>query len=159
MFRKKQYTGLYTTDATGQVILNGLQPGTYVARETESPDGYVLNDNPQTVELYANDTQTLTFKNAPTQTLTIQKYVSGTTTPIPGVEFLATDSFGTKIGSNNGKFVTDEDGQVVIGGLVPGSTITLKETKTADGYVLDTTEKSIGIRSGEAQTLVFYNAP
>ena len=159
LLRKKQYTGLYATDASGQVILNGLQPGTYVVRETEAPDGYVLNDTPQTVELYANDTQTLTFKNAPTQTLIVQKFVSGTTTPLSGVEFLITDSFGTKIGTDNGKFVTNEDGQAIISGLTPGMTLTVKETKTADGYVLDTTEKSIGIRSGEAQTLVFHNAP
>ena len=45
----------------------------------------------------------------------------------------------------------------MIEGLEPGVTITAKEIKTLEGYVLDTTPKSIKIKAGEAQTLRFYN--
>ena len=35
--------------------------------------------------------------------------------------------------------------------------MTARETKTLEGYVLDTTPKSIKIKTGEVQTLRFYN--
>ena len=40
---------------------------------------------------------------------------------------------------------------------VDGTTVTARETRTASGYVLDTTPQSILIKSGEAQTLTFFN--
>src|SRR5699024_6909074 len=42
--------------------------------------------------------------------------------------------------------------------LEPGTTITAREVKTLEGYVLDTAPKSIEIKSGEVQTLRFYNS-
>ena len=91
------------------------------------------------------------------QTLIIQKYVDGTTDPIQGVTFLVTDSSGAFVGQNNGLYTTDKNGRIAITGLTPGVTITAKETKTADGYVLDTTPQDILIKQGAAQTLTFYN--
>ena len=63
------------------------------------------------------------------------------------------------MGSSNGEFQTDRNGRITLTGLTPGTTITAKETKTVDGYVLDTTPQSILIKEGEAQTLTYYNAP
>ena len=111
----------------------------------------------QTVTVNPADTQTLTFYNSPQQTLTIQKYVDGTTDPIQGVTFLVTDSSGQYVGPNNGEYVTDKNGRIVITDLTPGVTITAKETRTASGYVLDTTPQSILIKQGAAQTMTFFN--
>ena len=61
------------------------------------------------------------------------------------------------VGNSNGEFITDENGRIVIDGLEPGTTVIARETKTLEGYVLDTTPKSIQIKAGEAQTLRFYN--
>lgn len=47
---------------------------------------------------------------------------------------------------------------IVIDDLEPGTTITAREVKTLEGYVLDTAPKSIEIKSGEVQTLRFYNS-
>ena len=67
-----------------------------VVKETRTIPGYIIDPGTQTqtVMVNPNDTQTLTFYNSPTQTLTIQKYVDGTTDPIQGVTFLVTDSSG-----------------------------------------------------------------
>ena len=150
--------GLYTTDANGEIRISGVT-GTIVARETRTIPGYTIDEatRTQTVEVRPEDTQTLTFYNAPQQTLTIQKYVDGTTDPIQGVAFLVTDSSGAVVGPNNGEYVTDKNGRIVITDLTPGVTITAKETKTASGYVLDTTPQSILIKQGAAQTLTFFN--
>ncbi|MEY8389600.1 SpaA isopeptide-forming pilin-related protein, partial [Oscillospiraceae bacterium 38-13] len=93
----------------------------------------------------------------PKTRLVIEKYVTGTTDPLKGVTFLVTESNGQVVGSANGEYTTDENGRIVIEGLEPGVTITAKEIKTLEGYVLDTTPKSIKIKVGEAQTLRFYN--
>ena len=150
--------GLYTTDANGEIRISGVT-GTIVARETRTIPGYTIDEatRTQTVEVRPEDTQTLTFYNAPQQTLTIQKYVDGTTDPIQGVAFLVTDSSGAVVGPNNGEYVTDKNGRIVITDLTPGVTITAKETRTASGYVLDTMPQSILIKQGAAQTLTFFN--
>jgi uncharacterized surface anchored protein len=84
-----------------------------------------------------NDTQTLHFTNTPSTTLVIEKYIEGTTTPLKGVTFLVTDSSGAVVGRSNGEFITDEHGRVVIHDLEPGTTVTAREVKTVDGFVLD----------------------
>ena len=43
--------------------------------------------------------------------------------------------------------------------MKPGTVITVKETATVDGFVLDGTPKSIEIKGGEGQILTFCNAP
>ena len=89
----------------------------------------------------------------------MQLYARGTTNPIPGARFLLTDGAGTRLGDENGEFVTDENGRIAVSGLTPGMTVTVKETRAADGYALDSTPKSILIKSGEVQSLNFYNSP
>ena len=101
----------------------------------------------------------LTFENDPKTRLIIEKYITGTTTPLKGVAFLVTESNGQLLGPNNGEYVTDENGRIVIEGLEPGVTIIAKEIRTLDGYILDTTPKTIQIKVGDAQTLKFYNTP
>ena len=101
----------------------------------------------------------LTFENDPKTRLIIENYITGTTTPLKGVAFLVTESNGQLLGPNNGEYVTDENGRIVIEGLEPGVTIIAKEIRTLDGYILDTTPKTIQIKVGDAQTLKFYNTP
>lgn len=151
--------GQYTTDDNGEIIIKGLQPSTIVIHETRAPEGYILDNSPVTVEIGANDAQTIDIFNDAKQTLTIQKYITGTTKPIEGVTFLVTDSSGSVIGPNNGEYVTDRNGRIMLTGLTPGTTITAKELKTAAGFVLDTTPQSIEIKGGEAQTMTFFNSP
>ena len=179
--------GRYTTGKDGTVTVTGLVPGgTIVVVETKVPSGYVLNSTPQTIIVKngsnsvssggttggtanpggntstgggTNGGNDLTFENDPKTTLVIEKYITGTTTPLKGVTFLVTESNGKVLGANNGEYTTDENGQIVIEGLEPGVTIIAKEIRGLDGYVLDTSPKSIQIKVGDAQTLKFYNTP
>ena len=150
--------GLYFTDKDGKIVINGVV-GTLVVTETATLPGYTIDEaaRTQTVVVYPNDTQTLYFTNTPSTTLVIEKYIEGTTTPLKGVTFLVTDSSGAVVGRSNGEFITDENGRIVINDLTPGTTVTAREVKTLEGYVLDTTPKSILIKAGEVQTLRFYN--
>lgn len=74
--------GLYTTDANGEIRVSVT--GTVVIKETKCLPGYTmdLGTQTQTVTVNPADTQTITVYNTPGVTLTIQKYVDGTTDPI-----------------------------------------------------------------------------
>ena len=150
--------GLYYTDSNGEIRISGIV-GTVVVTETKTIPGYTIDENTrsQTVVVQPDDTQTLYFTNTPSTTLVIEKYIEGTTTPLKGVTFLVTDSSGAAVGKSNGEYITDENGRIVIEDLEPGMTVTARETKAPEGYVLDTTPKSIQIKAGEVQTLRFYN--
>lgn len=156
--------GLYVTDKEGKITINGVV-GTLVVTETATIPGYTIDEatRTQTVVVNPNDTQTLRFFNTPSTTLVIEKYADAGTTadtavPLKGVTFLVTDSSGAVVGPSNGEYITDENGRIVISGLEPGMTVTAREVKTVEGYVLDGTPKSILIKEGEVQTLRFYNS-
>lgn len=151
--------GLYKTDKDGKIQIDGVV-GTLVVTEVETIPGYTIDPahQTQTVQVNPNDTQTLYFTNTPSTTLVIEKYIEGTTTPLEGVTFLVTDSSGAVVGPSNGEYITDENGRIVIDGLEPGITVTAREVKTLEGYVLDGAPKSIAIKAGEVQTLRFYNS-
>lgn len=152
--------GLYYTDREGKITLSGVV-GTIVATETASIPGYTIDEatRTQTVVVHPNDTQTLYVYNEPETTLVLEKFIKGTDRePLAGVEFLVTDGAGTVIGPNNGVYTTGEDGRAVITGLTPGTTITTRETRTVDGFVLDGSPQSILIQEGQVQTLTFWNS-
>ena len=152
--------GLYYTDREGKITISGVV-GSLVVTETASIPGYTIDEatRTQTVVVHPNDTQTLYFYNKPETTLVLQKFIEGTDNePLAGVEFLVTDSSGAVVGPNNGVYTTGEDGRVVISGLTPGTTITARETRTVDGFVLDGSPQSILVKEGEVQTLTFWNS-
>ena len=176
--------GKYTTGQDGTVTVTGLVPGsTVVVTETKVPKGYVLDPTPKTIivkngasnSIVSGGTgsgsgntgsgtttapggNNLDFENDPTTTLVIQKFVDGTENqPLKGVEFLVTDGTGAVLGPNNGYYTTDKDGRITISNLEPGTVITARETRTLDGYILDSTPQSITIKTGEAQSMTFWN--
>ena len=151
---------LYYTDREGKITISGVV-GTVVVTETASIPGYTIDEatRTQTVVVHPNDTQTLYVYNEPETTLVLEKFIKGTDNePLAGVEFLVTDSSGAVVGPNNGVYITGEDGRAVITGLTPGTTITTRETRTVDGFVLDGSPQSILIQEGQVQTLTFWNS-
>ncbi|WP_419506503.1 SpaA isopeptide-forming pilin-related protein, partial [Dysosmobacter sp.] len=152
--------GIYYTNKSGEIRISGVV-GTVVATETKTIPGFTIDEatRTQTVVVNPNDTQTLTFYNKPTTTLILQKYISGTKNePLAGVQFLVTDSSGAVVGPNNGYYTTDAAGQIVIEGLTDGMTVTVKEVKSVDGFVLDGTPQSIKIDQNQSpQRMTFWN--
>ena len=152
--------GIYYTNKSGEIRISGVV-GTVVATESKTIPGFSIDEatRTQTVVVNPNDTQTLTFYNKPTTTLILQKYISGTKNePLAGVQFLVTDSSGAVVGPNNGYYTTDSAGQIVIEGLTDGMTVTAKEVKSVDGFVLDGMPQSIKIdQSQSPQRMTFWN--
>ena len=153
--------GEYNTSANGNIVVTGLDAGTYIVEEVNAPDGYVIDTAPQTAYISGKeqDCIALTFTNSKNGALLIKKVDSVTGEPLSDVEFFVTTSDGTVVGNANGKFVTDSAGTILISNVTPGTTLVVKETKTRDGYVLDGTPQTIKIQSNATMTLEFRNQP
>mgnify|MGYP000712485183 CR=1 FL=1 len=81
--------GVYYTDKAGEIVLNGLEPGTtVVAREIKSVDGFVLDGTPQDILIKAGTVQNLTFWNKRQGALSYQQaWTLVTKKPLEGVTF------------------------------------------------------------------------
>ena len=66
--------GIYYTNNAGEIVLEGLEPGTTItAQEIKTVDGYVLDGRPQSIKIEAGKAHNLTFWNAPAGSLIIRK--------------------------------------------------------------------------------------
>ena len=157
--------------------MTGLLPDSaVVVTETKVPKGYVLNPTPKTIVVTNGTGNTLTsgstsstswsgtnsngliFENDPTTTLIIRKFINGTANePLAGVAFKVVDVSGAAVGPDDGVYYTDNAGEIVLDNLEPGMTVTAREIKTVDGFVLDGTPQDIQIKAGEKQQLTFWN--
>lgn len=159
--------GEYTTSAHGTIVINRLKAGTYIVEETKAPDGYIINDAPETVYITGKEQDVITveFENYKDGGLIIRKLDSQTKQPLAGAEFKVTTSSGEFFPnqggavSSNGIYVTDQSGQIHITGVAAGTTLVVTETKAPDGYVLETLSQTVQINAGDTQTLTFYNKP
>ena len=144
----------YTTDGAGSITTKPLEPGVYSIKETQAPDGYVLDDEAKTVEVEAGHQATITVRNVPKSTIQIFKTDMTTGEPLLSAEFDITD----KSGSNVSHIITDETGWGSSLPLAPGEYI-VRETKAPDGYVMDLQEHEVTVKEGEGATLRLQNAP
>ena len=159
--------GVYYTDKAGEIVLNGLEPGTtVVAREIKSVDGFVLDGTPQDILIKAGTVQNLTFWNKRQGALIINKLSSlDRKTPLEGVTFKITTATGEFVPDENGKissnglYYTSESGQIILRGVT--GTLVVTEEKSIDGYTIDenTRTQTVVVNPDDTQSLCFYNAP
>lgn len=155
--KKLGATDTCTSDANGTILFKGLKPGTYRLTEDTAPKGYHKKVDP--VDFYIRESDGKAFiiksdgrevevnaesnkiKNIPKGTESFTVYKQGDDNKaLAGVEFTLYTIDGTELKSGK----TDTDGKVVFNELEFGTYI-LKETKTVDGYILDSTPKIINI--------------
>ena len=158
--------GVYYTDKAGEIVLNGLEPGTtVVAREIKSVDGFVLDGTPQDILIKAGTVQNLTFWNKRQGALIINKLDAMTKKPLAGVTFKITTAAGEFVPDENGKissnglYYTDKNGQIILKGVT--GTLVVTEEKSIDGYTIDenTRTQTVVVNPDDTQSLYFYNAP
>ncbi len=158
--------GVYYTDKAGEIVLTDLEPGTTVkVREIKTVDGFVLDGTPQDILIKAGEAQQLMFWNKRAGALVIRKRSSADKSPIPGAEFELryadgrfVDQAGGKL-SSNGRYTTDDKGEIRISDVT--GTIVATEIKPAAGFTMNaaTATQTVVVRSGDTQTLTFFNDP
>ena len=151
--------GKYTTNSAGLATVSGLEDGVYVVTELSCPEGYRLDSTPQNVIVKAGELATVELQNEKLASIRIKKIDAVTKKGIYGIRFLVKDE------SNNliGEYSTDQDGYIELRDILTDgkSEIKLKveEIAAAQGYVLDSTVRTLRIRRGETTELVVENTP
>lgn len=145
-----------TTNSAGYAYVSGLTEGYYEVREKAAPEGYILDTEKHGIHINPYDPAVendpiLVLTNSKKPTLIIEKLDTKTLKPIKNTTFAVYKD--TKL---IGNYTTDANGLVELTDLEPG-TYTVKETKTAGGYVLQNVPQSIELELGKTATLTFFN--
>ena len=148
--------GSFKTDAAGLIEIDYETYGRYLpkektnqswtvsVKETQAPDGYILNDTEQSQEMtIGEDVKEFTFNNTKYPDILIRKYADGTMTPLAGA------TFEVRIDAQTiGSFQTDANGTIRIDYTTYGEflknseskkswTVGVRETVAPDGYILN----------------------
>ena len=149
-------SGIYRTNADGEIVIKQLKPGAYLVTETRTLEDYILDAPPQTVVVEANDMQVLTFTNTKKGCLLIEKVDSVTKEPLSGVKFEIKGCNGNAY--QGGEFTTDGNGVIQLDHL-PSGDYTVVEKQSKDGYRLDSTAQAVNVEAGKTRKLTFENEP
>ncbi|MED0953316.1 SpaA isopeptide-forming pilin-related protein [Bacillus mobilis] len=144
-----------TTDKDGIAKFNNLKRDKYLLKETKAPEGYVISwdlKQGKIVELGSQETTTYTLANKKfvgkvvlTKSDDLNKNVT-----LQGAVFTLLDK-DKKIISEHEKLTTNDQGQITVDNLKPG-TYYLQETTAPEHYKLDSTPIQFTIK--EDQTTV-----
>ncbi|MCL2775092.1 MAG: SpaA isopeptide-forming pilin-related protein, partial [Oscillospiraceae bacterium] len=146
--------GEYTTDNTGLINIPTLDPDWYVVRETKAPEGYQLNETPQTVEVKTAVPTIVTFTDRPLSGIEIIKTDAVTNAPLSGATFTIERDNGERIGV----YKTDISGKIIVPGLSEG-TYVVSEMIAPMNYILDETPKTVIVKANKLTTVEFQNNP
>ncbi|GGI65732.1 SpaA isopeptide-forming pilin-related protein [Enterococcus alcedinis] len=142
-----------TADAEGNVRFDALSPGNYTVKETKAAPGYILNTTEIPVTIVEESDNTAEIA------VTLDDVVNYK----GSVSFVKTDKFGQGLAgaeftltAEKEEFepitvVADEAGNVHFEELSPGN-YTIKETKAASGFILNTTEIPVTIVENAEET-------
>ena len=157
IFRDGTSIGRYETDSNGEILLTGIEPGTYRAVEVDTGDGsHLLDSSYQEVELVAGGgVKPLIFFNDTKPGLKLLKVDStDMDKAVPGAvfEIEAVDgSYGPQ------QFTTDANGEIDLSDLPTGSYVVTE--LACDGYVIDDAQRIIHLRANDTAEFVFTNTP
>lgn len=144
----------YTTDATGVVHTETLAPGKYVVKEIKAPEGYVIDDASQIVDVVAGKATSIRITNTKKTSLQIWKMDETNGNMLAGAHF----SVQTTAGEHVTTVITGTDGIASVPTLTPGSYI-VTETKAPEGYLLDATPQTVEVKTGTPAVVKFYDKP
>ena len=152
---RRREIGAFTTSALGEIFLTQLPGGTYFLQEVRAPAGYLLDNTVRQVDLVCGQTTVIEVANRELGSVRILKRCSESGTPLYGVVFLLYDSRNNLLG----EFRTDQNGMIVLGRNLAAGTYRLREIRSAPGFVLDETLRTITVREGETTEVVIENDP
>ena len=153
--------GQVTTGSSGEGTSSALPPGTYHLKELTAPSGYALESKVYTAGFSSGGTASISATDkAQTGTLTITKYgrvADGFENGqwyykdvlLSGAEFDVFNSAGAKVAH----LTTSSNGIATVSGLSLG-TYRVVETKTVNGYELDTEDHLVTIAPSNDGRLV-----
>ncbi|MEX5521982.1 SpaA isopeptide-forming pilin-related protein [Bacillus cereus] len=141
--------GTMTTNEQGTASLSGIESGKYTLKEVKSPTGYVLNDQPQKIDVKTGEVATITVANTKVKGNIEIKKLSDSGKTLPKVEFAVYTADGKEVT----KTVTNEQGIAQLKDL-PYGQYYFVETKGVEGYLINKTKYPFQIKE-QGKTLSF----
>ena len=156
--------GHFTTNHSGIIVISGLDPGYFVIEETIPPSNFTLSaNNRQHAFLRPDGTSIVevTFSNLPFSSMIVTLRDSVTSAPIPNAEFRITNSGGAVVGTDNGIYRTNLQGEILISNVIPDSYV-ITQITTSSNHVIGLANSTQTIRvnpTGEIFRVDFWNNP
>ena len=144
------FSNEFTSDASGEVDLSKLDPGSYVVEEITAPDGYLIDDAKRTIKIEAGESAAFVFTDTRKPSLTVVKYDAEKKLVLSGATFRIAK---IEDGSHYLDRVTDTNGKIVIDNLEPG-VYSVQEMTAPTGYVLNDMEYHVELFPGRESELV-----
>ena len=142
-----------TTGKTGSVFVT-LEDDSYYAVETESADGFKLDNTPHYFTVKDGSCPPLTVTNAPLSGILLHKISTADGKGIPGVSFILYDSGHNPIDQQT----TDDRGCAWFEDLTVSGRYYLRELEN-EGYIPDTQERTVYVKAGETTKVTWKNTP
>ncbi|MBQ9719475.1 MAG: Cys-Gln thioester bond-forming surface protein, partial [Oscillospiraceae bacterium] len=147
--------GVYKTNPQGEIVMNDLEPGTYLVKEVQTDNGHIADPTPQQIELHAGDgVRQLLFYNDQKPGIHLVKVDSSNLSKvIPNVKFRieAVDgSYGPT------EFTTDVNGEIDLS-LLPTGAYVVTELECPDHYIIDNPTRIIQLNANQTAQFVFTN--
>ena len=137
---KQTSNDVWTTDGTGQIVIDDLTAGDYTLQEVAAPAGYILNSTPIYFHIDADKDSTNEFTLIDYRgQIKLTKTDKVTGNPLKGVKYQLTLPDGT-----TKQKVTDENGVISFDDL-GGGDYKLQEISAPDGYLVDETTYTLTI--------------
>ena len=145
--------GTVTTGKTGSVFVT-LEDDSYYAVETESAEGFKLDNTPHYFTVKDGSCPPLTVTNAPLSGILLHKISTADGKGIPGVSFILYDSGHNPIDQQT----TDDRGYAWFEDLTVSGRYYLRELEN-EGYIPDTQERTVYVKAGETTKVTWKNTP
>ncbi|MEN1938252.1 SpaA isopeptide-forming pilin-related protein [Paenibacillus sp. 102] len=124
--------GTITTNEEGTASLSGLEAGKYSLKEVKAPTGYVLNDQPKTLEVKTGEVATITVENTKIKgNVQLLKVDQDGKKKLAGAVFVLVDEKGNQLQ----EYTTDKDGLIKVNNL-PFGKYQFIEKSSPTGYIL-----------------------
>ena len=142
-----------TTGKTGSVFVT-LEDDSYYAVETESAEGFKLDNTPHYFTVKDGSCPPLTVTNAPLSGILLHKISTADGKGIPGVSFILYNSGHNPIDQQT----TDDRGYAWFEDLTVSGRYYLRELEN-EGYIPDTQERTVYVKAGETTKVTWKNTP
>lgn len=151
-----EFIGEYTSGKDGFINVPELSPGHYIVSEQRSPEGYLLDNTPKTIEVKSNVPTLVEFTNKKMPGVQVQKLDKITNLPIGGAKFRVEKMNGELVGD----FQTNSAGFFVVPDVdLNNEWLTIYETQAPAGYILDPTPQNVQMKPGKTSIVQFFNQP
>ncbi|MCI9582022.1 MAG: Cys-Gln thioester bond-forming surface protein, partial [Oscillospiraceae bacterium] len=141
------------TGPGGAIEFTELKPGGWEVRETAGIEGWIATtDTIQTVSIVSGQTSTVTFTNKEKPGLRIKKFDRSSLQVLADIPFEV-----WRDGVSLGVFQTDQQGEILMTNLQPG-TYVIAEVNSDDDHITDTTPQQIELKAGDGiKEVAFFN--